>query len=169
MFAYSATEVGILIRYQARRCKGFLHPFAVGCYPGHGSKLPLDCPGEIFGSRPRLQKFAGRLLQERSTVFPGGVQRGTVHAVGRGGADKPGAPDMHVPDRNGKICNVLQPLNGKAVRQLALINDLNDLRVLFSGPDGPVMRAVNVHNGRVPERRRLAVPVRNRLSGYSTI
>ncbi len=81
----------------------------------------------------------------------GGLEGRAVHAEAGGGADQSGAADMHFLDGGGKSVNRLQIFHHEAMRQLALIDDLDKVVVFRVEPDGTIVDAVYQHDCKLPE------------------
>jgi hypothetical protein len=139
----------IFVSYPVGGLIGFLYPFSGGRYSGNSCELSVHGPGEVFCGWPCIKEFTGCLFKVGAGVFPRSVQRCAIYAVSSSGADKSGTPYMHVPYCSGKIINCFEFLNNKTVGQIPLINDFNDVRIVFLGPDSPVVFAINVHSGRL--------------------
>jgi hypothetical protein len=62
---------------------------------------------------------------------------------------QPRTSNMHIPNCGYKVVNCFQLLYNKLVREIALVNDLNNVLIFFPGPDSPVMDSINFHDGRL--------------------
>ena len=117
-------------------------------------ELPLDRPFQVDGGGPggvqpravpdeRRHEGIGRRARR--------VQCGEVHAVARRRADQPGAAQVHVGDRDRHLFDRGQILDDEAMGQVALIDDLDDARIVLFEPDGAVVVAVCEHRA-IPDQ-----------------
>ena len=68
-----------------------------------------------------------------------------VHPETGCGADKAGAPDVHLLYCRGKVVYRSQVFDHKPVRQMPLVNDADDFGVVCVRPDGSVVCSVDFH------------------------
>ena len=115
---------------------------------GDGGQHLLQGPGQVDGGGAGgVQPFGGGL--DKGSIVLGAALRGgdggDVHPPGSGGADERGAAHVHVLDGGGGLFDGAQGFDDELVGQVALVDDLDGLRVVRFGPDGAVGLSVDLH------------------------
>ena len=113
-----------------------------------GGELAVHGPGEIHGGGAcGFQNGAGLGETFFKIAAARCFERGEVHPPARRCADESRAAHVHFKNRRGHLRNGRDFLDDEAMRQRALVYDLDDAVVAGLLPDGAEMRAVDVHSG----------------------